>query len=85
MLDDHNRVAIIRKLLNHFHQPTDIFKMKTCCWLIENIKGGPGCDLGQLFGQLDPLGLTSGKSCRLLAYFDIAKAHTVKCHQLVAD
>ena len=52
--------------------------MQSRCGFIQDIKRTPCGPFGQLFGQFHTLCLTTGKCCRLLAYFDVTKSNLNK-------
>ncbi|STQ08152.1 Uncharacterised protein [Enterobacter cloacae] len=59
MLNDHNSVALIAKLMQNVEQLLDIRKVQTGGRLIENVQRLPGTAFGQLTRQLHALRFTS--------------------------
>ncbi|MNY52920.1 hypothetical protein D3C86_1886380 [compost metagenome] len=64
MLNDHNGVALIAQLMQHFKQLLDIGEVQAGGWLIQNIQRLAGSALRQLARQLHALRLTAGKRRR---------------------
>ncbi len=66
VFDHHHGVAVVTKAVQHVEQLLDIGEVQACGRLVEDIQGLAGVALGQLAGQLDPLGFTAGqRGCRL--------------------
>jgi hypothetical protein len=61
VFDHHHGVAVVAKAVQHIEQLLDIGEVQACGRLVEDIQGLAGVALGQLAGQLDPLGFTAGQ------------------------
>ncbi len=74
VLDNHHRVALIDKFLQHFQQFGYVMEMQTSGRLVQDIERAAGRTPRQLLGKLDALRLTAGERVRLLADLDVAEA-----------
>ena len=75
VLDDHHGVARLHQTLEHLDEPVDVIAVQAGGGLIQDIDGLAGGALGQLGGQLDPLGLAAGQLGGGLPQLDIAQPH----------
>ena len=85
VLDDHHRVAHVHQLLEHLNELVHVGGVQAGGGLVQDIDGLAGGALGQLGGQLDPLGLAAGQGGGGLAQLDVAQAHLVEGLELVVQ
>ena len=85
MFDDDDRVAGIDEFLEHVEELVDICKMKAGGWFVEDVDGFAGRAFGQLFGELDALGLATGQGCGRLTDLDVAEADIEQRLQFLFD
>ena len=75
VLNHQDRVALVYQALHHIHQLVHIKKAQAGGGLVDQVEGLTGGPLGELGGQLDPLGLTAGEGRCRLAQLHVAQAH----------
>src|SRR3989339_75682 len=67
VLDDDHRVAFVDELVQDTEQSLDVFKVKSCGWLIQDIECATGCASRKLGGELYALRFSPGKRRRALS------------------
>ena len=85
VLDHDHRVAGVDQRVQHLQQLPDVLEMQAGGRLVQDVDGLAGGAPAQLLGELDPLRLAARERGRLLADLDVAQAHLLQGHQLVAD
>ena len=74
VLDDQHGVAGVDQARQHGEQPADVLEVQAGRGLVEDVDGVAGRALGQLGGQLHPLGLAAREGGGGLAEPDVAEA-----------
>ena len=72
MLDDQNGIALFHQSIQAIQQKTDVMKMKTGGWLVQQIKCFSSGFFSQFRGKFDSLGFSSRKCGGRLSEFDVA-------------
>ena len=85
MLDDHHGVPRLHQPLEDLDELVDVGAVEAGGGFVQNIDGLAGGPLGQLRGQLDPLGLAAGQLGGGLAQLHIAQAYLLQSFQAVVD
>src|SRR5699024_7585704 len=75
VFNDHHRVAQVHQPLEHVNEFMHVGGVETGGGLVQNIDGGAGGGLGELGGQLDPLGLAAGEGGGGLSQLYIPQTH----------
>ena len=71
--------------MEHLQEQAHVLEVQTGGRLVEDIEGAPGVALGQLGGQLDPLGFAAGERRGRLAQMEVAESDIVEQLQLFLD
>ncbi len=74
VLDDDDRVARVTERAHGDHEHLDVREVEPRGGLVQHVEGPTCGPLGQLPGQLDPLGLAAGQGRGGLAELDVAQA-----------
>ena len=75
MLDHDHRIALVNEPVEDSQQLADVLEVEAGGRLVEDVDGVTGGSLGQLAGQLDPLGLAARQGGRRLSQPHVAQTH----------
>jgi hypothetical protein len=74
VLDDQHGVAGVDQAVEHREEAAHVLEVQAGGRLVQQVEGAAGVALGQLAGELDPLGLAAGQGGGRLAERDVAEA-----------
>ncbi len=72
VLDDQDTVSLVHQPMQHVEQHPHVLEVQPGRGLVKDIEGPSGIALGELGGELDPLGFASRKRGRRLPEVEIA-------------
>ncbi|MGC4070109.1 MAG: hypothetical protein QM784_36720 [Polyangiaceae bacterium] len=78
VLDDHDRVAGVDQLLQHFEQAMDVREVQARRRLVEQVQRAAGLTLAELAAELDALRLAATERRRGLADLHVAEADFIE-------
>ena len=85
MFDHHHRVALVDEPLQDVEQVLDVGEVQARGGLVEDVERASGGHLGELGGELDPLGFTTRERGRRLAELDVAETDVVQGDEAAGD
>ena len=85
VLNDQHSVACVHQLAEYLNELVYVRRMQTGGGLVQDIDGLAGGALGQLRGQLYPLGFSAGQGGGRLSDLHIPKPHLLEGFQLPGD
>ena len=85
VLDHDHAVALVHQPVQHLEQQPHVLEVEAGGRLVEDVERAAGVALGQLGGELDPLGLAAAQRRRRLAQMDVAQPDVVQQLELLGD
>ena len=78
MFDHDDTIPFLNEGIENIEQFLNIRKMKSCCWLIENIEGFSCRTFGEIESELDTLSFSSRESWSRLTEFYIPETNLLE-------